>query len=649
MLLLKDYNIILFITTLIYVVNNVYASRIPVVDPLLGQALGGRHQHKNKNVRRFELDITQARYDPDCSGYTGSKLLINGQLPGPPIEVTQGDHVEILVRNNLPQVNGIKFSAFSAMGGLSNDITIHIHGIRQIGSNEADGVPFLTQDPIPAGDSFLYEFQVTEQAGTYFYHAHVGLDAESVFGAFIVYESEKARPKPISNNGKSSPLVAGPYRYHEERTIMLSEWWHKTADEVCAEILGPNFAGVPEADSILINGRTVYQGSAPTTAIDGNLDVTTLLNKANNPLSLLEKRLLNTCEGYTTINLDPAKTYRVRVIGSNVFQTLNLAIAGHELTVMEVDGTLIKPRKVPYLEVAPGQRFSILIEPSNRQGDFAINTIHALLGPGEDPSSNGLAVLRYTASTGNSPRIQEQETTTSQVPTERFEFPQENRLYWFWDDMEPAEEDESDFYAELDEEPSRTLFVKMQSGTLSGGEFRWFINNVTFMDPSKTILTSIREGKRPLPDYDLVNPITGYDEKLGTYPIKKGEIIDFVLQNTRAPDQPCRSHPWHMHGHSFYSLAHGADLYDHEDDMDVRTVSNPFLRDVLTLYPAESRTVEETSGLPATEAIPCGWTKIRFLADNPGIWAMHCHNTPHMIMGMMLALELGAEELRSTR
>ena len=464
----------------------------------------------------------------------------------------------------------------------------------------------------------MYKFKVIGQAGSYFYHAHVGLDAESVTGAFIVYESEKARPRAgkTGQHGEISTLVAGPYHYDEERTIILSEWWHNTADEVSAEILSPNFVEIPEPPSILINGRTVYNGAPASAADDINiLDPEAVLNKLDDPLSLVKSKVPHKCEGYTALNLDPSKTYRVRVIGSNIYRTLKLAIADHELTVMEVDGTLIKPRKVPYLEVAPGQRFSLLIEPSNRRGDFAINTIRGWVEPEVDRSSNGLAVLRYNAPGTD----QKQEVTTAQVPTNRFQFPQEDVPHWFWDDMEPTEEAGVEPYDNFGDPPSRTLFIDMKAGAIPSGEVRWFINNVTFMDPPETILTSIYNGQRPLPNYDQVDPITGYDEKLGTYPIRKGEIIDFVLQNSRQADQPCRSHPWHMHGHSFYSLAYGEGSYDHEADKDARTVSDPFLRDVLTLYPADTVSQEETTGLPGNPQIPCGWTKIRFIADNPGI------------------------------
>jgi len=49
-----------------------------------------------------------------------------------------------------------------------------LDGIRQNGTNWADGVPGITQCPIPANSMFTYRFTVTGQQGTYWYHAHVG-------------------------------------------------------------------------------------------------------------------------------------------------------------------------------------------------------------------------------------------------------------------------------------------------------------------------------------------------------------------------------------------------------------------------------------------------------------------------------------------
>ena len=77
----------------------------------------------------------------------------NGTMPGPMIEVNQGDRVRIIVENRLPEPT-----------------SIHWHSLEIPVSQ--DGVPGLVQDFIPPGEAFVYEFTL-HQHGTFFYHAHV--------------------------------------------------------------------------------------------------------------------------------------------------------------------------------------------------------------------------------------------------------------------------------------------------------------------------------------------------------------------------------------------------------------------------------------------------------------------------------------------
>lgn len=96
-------------------------------------------------TRRFEFNITMAMINPDCFNQSYTSPVVNGQFPGPTIRVVQGDDVEVLVRNQMSD----------------RSTTVHFHGIRQYGTVESDGVPFLTQAPIAPGDSFLHRFRVT--------------------------------------------------------------------------------------------------------------------------------------------------------------------------------------------------------------------------------------------------------------------------------------------------------------------------------------------------------------------------------------------------------------------------------------------------------------------------------------------------------
>jgi FtsP/CotA-like multicopper oxidase with cupredoxin domain len=92
----------------------------------------------------------------------------NGSMPGPTIEAVEGDKVRIIVHNRLPEPT-----------------SMHWHGLEvPIAMN---GVPGVTQDPIPPGNSFTYEFAL-HQNGTYFYHTHEEMkEALGLVGLFIIH------------------------------------------------------------------------------------------------------------------------------------------------------------------------------------------------------------------------------------------------------------------------------------------------------------------------------------------------------------------------------------------------------------------------------------------------------------------------------
>lgn len=92
----------------------------------------------------------------------------NGTMPGPTIQVTEGDRVRIIVHNELPEAT-----------------TLHLHGLEL--PVAMDGAPFLTQDPIKPGGTGVYELTV-HQTGTYFYHPHEAMqEAIGMVGLFIIH------------------------------------------------------------------------------------------------------------------------------------------------------------------------------------------------------------------------------------------------------------------------------------------------------------------------------------------------------------------------------------------------------------------------------------------------------------------------------
>lgn len=115
----------------------------------------------------------------------------NGSVPGPMIELTEGDKVRIYVTNKLPART-----------------TVHWHGV--LLPCGMDGVAGVTQPAIPPGETYLYEFYFPD-AGTFMYHPHfdnMTQEGMGLTGMILVHKREPDRSK----------------RPDRDFAIMLHEW-----------------------------------------------------------------------------------------------------------------------------------------------------------------------------------------------------------------------------------------------------------------------------------------------------------------------------------------------------------------------------------------------------------------------------------------
>jgi len=100
----------------------------------------------------------------------------NGTCPGPTIQANQGDRVRIIFDNRLPE-----------------STTVHWHGLEI--PIAMDGLPYITQKPIPPGGRFIYEFTL-HQEGTYFYHSHGAMqEMMGMIGMFILHPAKPYTPR----------------------------------------------------------------------------------------------------------------------------------------------------------------------------------------------------------------------------------------------------------------------------------------------------------------------------------------------------------------------------------------------------------------------------------------------------------------------
>lgn len=177
----------------------------------------------NGNVREFQLTAQQLTVQfPDMSdgmGMRGRPINVwgyNGSMIGPTLEAVEGETVRVFFTNNLPEPT-----------------TVHFHGIEL--PIEMDGVPGFSQEAVPPGGSFVYEFPLN-QSGTYFYHSHympakqVGL---GMMGFFVIH------PK----NPAPSQLVDHDYAY------FLHTWKINPGSSI------PNTLEMSDFNYFTMNGR----------------------------------------------------------------------------------------------------------------------------------------------------------------------------------------------------------------------------------------------------------------------------------------------------------------------------------------------------------------------------------------------------------
>ncbi len=163
----------------------------------------------DRKVYRLTAHVFKRQIAPDK---TIDVWGFNGSAPGPTIQVTQGDKVRVIFKNQLPEPS-----------------SIHWHGFEDhIGF---DGMPGISQEPVKPGETFIYNFEI-KQEGTFFYHSHMAMqEMAGMLGAFIMH-----------------PKV--PYRPHCDKdfVIHLQEYW------VLPNSTTPNTMNM-EFNWLLLNGK----------------------------------------------------------------------------------------------------------------------------------------------------------------------------------------------------------------------------------------------------------------------------------------------------------------------------------------------------------------------------------------------------------
>lgn len=463
-------------------------------------------------------------------------------------------------------------------------VVIHWHGIRQLGTPWADGTASISQCAINPGETFTYRFKV-DRAGTYFYHGHYGMQRSAgLYGSLIVDVAEGERE---------------PFHYDGELNLLLSDLWHKSAHDQEVGLSSLPFRWIGEPQSLLINGRGQYNCSLAAHYSDSSIS-----NECN-------LRGGEQCAP-RILRVLPKKTYRLRIASTTALASLNLAIGNHKLVVVEADGNYVQPFAVNDLDIYSGESYSVLITTDQ---DPSHNYWLSIGVRGRLPTTpQGLTLLNYLPNSASKLPISPPPITPK------------------WDDYNHSKSFTKSIFARMGSPKPPTnsdrRIVLLNTQNRINGYTKWAINNVSLVLPPTPYLGSIKFGLKSAFDnksppesfsagYDVMKPAANANSTVGSgvYTLGYGTTVDVILQNANAlTANVSEIHPWHLHGHDFWVLGYGEGKFSQKDEKSFN-LKNPPLRNTAVIF-------------------PFGWTALRFVADNPGVWAFHCHIEPHLHMGM---------------
>ncbi|KAK6123093.1 hypothetical protein DH2020_043154 [Rehmannia glutinosa] len=430
---------------------------------------------------------------------THNIITVNGQFPGPTLEVRDGDTLVIKV------INSARYN-----------VTLHWHGIRQMRTPWADGLEYVTQCPIqPLVQAIHTKFNIENQDGTLWWHAH------------------SRWLRATENGGIETSLASYDSDIHGSLLQM-------------------------SLDAYTINGQPEISTNAPK-------------------------------KETTKFHIKSGETILLRIINAALNQELFFTVANHMLTVVGNDASYNKQFTTRVIMLGPGQTTNVLLTADQPTGRYymatrAYNTAQNMAFD----NTTATAILEYDDTnyklTSNPllpqlPVFNDTATVTAFTSQLRsFSARVPNRI------------DENLFFTVGLGLVNCTRLGPRCQGPNNNTRFAASMNNVSFVLPRRTsLLQAYYQNIQGVytTDFPPVPPVT-FDYT--------GNI---VLQDTAIVTT--EDHPIHLHGYHFYVVGQGFGNFNPSRDTPKFNLIDPPLRNTIN--------------------VPVGgWSVIRFVADNPGVW-----------------------------
>ncbi|KAJ0239770.1 Monocopper oxidase-like protein SKS1 [Hirschfeldia incana] len=493
-------------------------------------------------------------YDFKVSYLTASPLgvpqqviAVNGQFPGPLLNATTNYNVVVRVFNHLDESLLLTWS-----------------GIQMRRNSWQDGV-LGTNCPIPPGWNFTYQFQVKDQIGSFFYSPSLNFQrASGGFGPVVV------------NNRNIIPI---PFPQPDGEIIFMIGDWYTQDHKALRRILDSGKElGMP--DGVLINGKGPYKYNS---SVPDGID-------------------------YLTANVEPGKTYRVRVHNVGISTSLNFRIQNHNLLLVETDGHYTSQTNFTDFDIHVGQSYSFLVTmDQNATSDYYIVASARFVNETVWQRVTGVAILHYSNSNGPASGPLPVPKTDVSAPWSAMTQPRAIRQNTSASGARPNPQG-SFHYGQINI-TNTYIFRSLPPATINGS-LRATLNGISFVSPRTPVRLADRYKVKG--DYKLDFPDRPFDRppRLDTSLINatyKG-FIQVVFQNNDTKMQS-----FHVDGYTFFVV--GMDFGVWSEDK----------KGSYNNYDAISRST--------IEVYPGGWTAGLISLDNVGVWNIRVENLDRWYLG----------------
>lgn len=265
----------------------------------------------------------------DTGEFTRSGIGFNGASPGPVLRFKEGEDVTINVTNNL-----------------SESTSIHWHGL--ILPYQQDGVPGISYNGIAAGETFTYNFPIT-QSGTYWFHSHTGFqEPDGAYGAIIIDKKKRE-----------------PFRYDKEYVVQLTDTHPHSGDRIMRNLkMMPDYYNRKQRTFFDFLKDTEEKGFGTAMA-----DYKAWGKMRMMPTDIEDLQgftpLINgkSADQNWTGLFKPGERIRLRFINSSAMTYFDIRIPGLKMTVVQSDGNNVQPVPVDEFRLAVAETYDVIIHP----------------------------------------------------------------------------------------------------------------------------------------------------------------------------------------------------------------------------------------------------------------------------------------------